>query len=593
MLVFISETLNQRDGGLSFMRIALLIIACIIAPLHSACAILPSVDGIEFLGQYVLLDTENRTAQQILHAPGFSESPYGHLIRTASDTDHIWVKWEIEIKQPLSFSPVVFLEYPFPRFQSGMKAGYLYVAANGTIIASTRQDKSFESFLLPLPPDLPAGRYELLFSIQSSLHHYPFVPVLTSKSEIRLHQNRELVTTLPAIGFIGGIVLLGLFLFIQMRDSLFLWFSVCYTFESFRIALLHYPLPLFPAFEQLPHLSDQLLLTFGLISYYLFMRQLLSLHENTPRLNRMMQLMCLLLLVILPWQLLNPGFERCLATFYFSLPLSLFLLSALIKIIRNKSITPQWMPWGWLVTTSGYLLVFIASLFIKTATIRNIYNISLLIMCIETFLFGIYSGYKVRELKVQNSESRWEALHAQLNPHFVFNVMNNLGGLDSLQKVDRITADFAEFLRYILTSRLKKTVPLCAEIEALHHYIAMDSIRFDEEAEVSFNIPDTLQSVPIIPLLLQPLLENALKHTRAQKLVPNIGIEAEAYQKSGILLRVTNNGTWEKSSKAHGTATGIQNLQERLRLAYQGKAQLKFEHGNNFIAATISIASLS
>ncbi|MDF7808836.1 histidine kinase [Pontiellaceae bacterium B12219] len=545
--------------------------------------------GIDILKQELLLDAEPLTPEEIAGSSAFKASAYNRYIYTGHNKEQVWIKWSIHLPAPLKYQAVVFMDYPLSHYQSDLKNPRLHILKNGRIVETTSQTETFDNLMLPIPAHLEPGYYELLLSFTTDLKDFPLVPLIGSETEVRSMREKELATSQLTTGFMTGMILLSLFLYIQLRAPVFLWFSCCYTFGTLRACIRHYPSDLLPGIEQSSLMIAQLLLTVGAIFHYLFMCNLLNLKAHVPRLNRPLKWLILLLLAALPWQISHAGFLSSCYSFLIFIVYTTVLLCSLIHLIRRKSIHPGWIPWGWLATILGYLLVFLASFAFEPEVIRDLYRPALLIMCIETFLFGIYSGYKVREMSQQISESRAEALHAQLNPHFVFNVMNNLSGLDSLKKIDHISAEFAEFLRYILTSRLKKTVPLREEIDALKHYTAMDAIRFDQQATVEFLIPSELHSVRIAPLLLQPLLENALKHTRAQKLKPRITVSAQQQDKNSLRLCVENNGTWKEESRTDGTLTGLSNLKERLAVSYGKKGKLQFIHTTDQVCVTLII----
>lgn len=119
-----------------------------------------------------------------------------------------------------------------------------------------------------------------------------------------------------------------------------------------------------------------------------------------------------------------------------------------------------------------------------------------------------------KELEESNAQARYMALQSQLNPHFLFNSLNTLIAEIEYNPANAVafTRNLSDTYRYILYSQDKQTVPISEELDFLETYIKLHQVRLGECIEVDCRIPENLTDMPIPPLTLQLLAENAVKH---------------------------------------------------------------------------------
>lgn len=171
-------------------------------------------------------------------------------------------------------------------------------------------------------------------------------------------------------------------------------------------------------------------------------------------------------------------------------------------------------------------------------------------------------------------ESRLAALQAQMQPHFLFNSLNVCAGLvhtdpDAAEAtVDRL----AGFLRYALVSTERRLVPLDEELDAISGYLEVQQRRFGER--LRFDVRSEAVGWSIPPMLLQPIVENAILHGIST--VPRGGtVHVHAHARAGCLVVVVeDDGVGPGASDHAGTGHGQRNVRERLRLMYGARARL-------------------
>lgn len=181
-------------------------------------------------------------------------------------------------------------------------------------------------------------------------------------------------------------------------------------------------------------------------------------------------------------------------------------------------------------------------------------------------------------------------LRNQVNPHFLFNTLNNLYAL-SLQKSER-TADsilkLSSVLRYVLYETNVDLVPFTQESEIMRSYIDIELLRMDNNAGQQFSISAD-QSYQIPPLIWLPILENLFKHTR---MVEHLEVDFRfTILKHQLHVYCKNN--WVKPGADNGPkqgGIGLENLKKRLQLLYPDQHELHTHHEGNYFITEVSIA---
>jgi two-component system, LytTR family, sensor kinase len=188
------------------------------------------------------------------------------------------------------------------------------------------------------------------------------------------------------------------------------------------------------------------------------------------------------------------------------------------------------------------------------------------------------------ELMVQNKASELLLLRSQLNPHFLFNTLNNIYSL--VNKKDDSAPDaitrLSDILRYVLYEANSDRVNLAKEIEYLKSYIELQKLRTAEKDFVEFTVKGDVSSAEIAPMLLIPFIENAFKHGTKKNMSP--GIKIEIVVDDFISFRISNHINPNQSvNKDKIGGVGLNNVVRRLDLLYPGRHLIEiYQHEDLF-----------
>jgi signal transduction histidine kinase len=208
--------------------------------------------------------------------------------------------------------------------------------------------------------------------------------------------------------------------------------------------------------------------------------------------------------------------------------------------------------------------------------------------CIYFFyhLFDRFNRSEIERLRLATTvkESELRALKSQVNPHFIFNSLNSLRALidEDPARARQSVTQLANLLRYSLQSGQLETVPFEDELRVVNDYLALEQVRHEERLRVRLDIaPETL-ALPIPPMLLQTLVENAVKYgISTQPEGGEIAIIARR-ENDSLKLQVTNPGALAatadataRARSAASTGVGLKNAANRLRLLFGERATLQ------------------
>lgn len=191
---------------------------------------------------------------------------------------------------------------------------------------------------------------------------------------------------------------------------------------------------------------------------------------------------------------------------------------------------------------------------------------SIVIFAIEVLLYRRRVADDERALAKAESEVaayRYEALKNQLNPHFLFNSLNALAALayEDAERTNLFAKRLSYVYRYLLTTSEQPLVPLADELRFLDAYLYLENVRFGAALNVRIDAPDEAQRLRIVPVTLQTLVENALKHNVCTEQLPlHVTIKVEQSVERPLLL-VSNN--IQPRHDVSSTGIGLSNLRRR------------------------------
>ena len=168
-------------------------------------------------------------------------------------------------------------------------------------------------------------------------------------------------------------------------------------------------------------------------------------------------------------------------------------------------------------------------------------------------------------------EARLSTLRYQLNPHFIFNVLNTLDAMSgrSAESMSDFLQKISRYLREILAPRDKILLPLHMELEAVKAYMDIEKVRFQDELIVSMEIDPGTTEIAVPDMIFQPLVENAVKYGMRTSPMPLKIIIKIALHDDFLVVGVKNSGAWiDPETNPSPTRIGLANLTERLELFY-------------------------
>lgn len=216
--------------------------------------------------------------------------------------------------------------------------------------------------------------------------------------------------------------------------------------------------------------------------------------------------------------------------------------------------------------------------FIENESIRYYFFPLLFTTLVSLFFHLIYFYKALQERKVAEQKiiagtatSKFDALKNQLDPHFLFNSLNVLSALIEENPVtaQKFTGSLSKVYRYVLEQKSKELVSVTEELNFAQTYMDLLKVRFEDGIRFNITSEFTNPDAKVIPLSLQLLLENTVKHN---KITPNSPLEIYIQEENGFL--VVKNKLQPKEILKHGSGVGLKNIQERYHLITDRKVEI-------------------
>jgi len=195
-------------------------------------------------------------------------------------------------------------------------------------------------------------------------------------------------------------------------------------------------------------------------------------------------------------------------------------------------------------------------------------------------------------IEKEKIDSELKYLKSQINPHFLFNTLNNIYGLslENSAKTPELILKLSDFLSFSLYESNQKLIPLEKEIALMNDFISLEESRFEDRVKVSIDLEgNTFNSVLIPPLILVPFVENAFKHSlKNETEIAAIKINLKA-DKDTVNLRVENSKPIEPISDNKKNGLGLMNIKKRLDIVYGDNYMLNISDESNKYAIDLLI----
>ncbi len=175
------------------------------------------------------------------------------------------------------------------------------------------------------------------------------------------------------------------------------------------------------------------------------------------------------------------------------------------------------------------------------------------------------------ESKLQNliTSAELETLKSQINPHFLFNSLNSISSLTitSPEKAQEMVIKLSDFLRYSLSHDKNEKTSLRKEFENLKRYLEIEKVRFGKRLNFVYNIPENCYNQQIPNMILQPLIENSIKHG-VYNSSDEVQVEISCKNEKAYLVIEISNDYDPEVKKPKGEGIGLKNIRKRLQLIY-------------------------
>jgi len=194
------------------------------------------------------------------------------------------------------------------------------------------------------------------------------------------------------------------------------------------------------------------------------------------------------------------------------------------------------------------------------------------------------------ELENQKLKNELELLKSQVNPHFLFNTLNNIDSLIVKEpaKASKALIALSEIMRYMLYETKGSQVGLSGEISHIRNIIALQALRFRQPGYVSFILNGSPENHKVAPLIFIPFIENAFKYAYYSDSLPVVTIRFDINEKE-ILFACSNFYNCQKNEVISNSGIGLSNLRKQLSLLYPDRHELKVEKKNTKFEAVLRL----
>jgi two-component sensor histidine kinase len=264
---------------------------------------------------------------------------------------------------------------------------------------------------------------------------------------------------------------------------------------------------------------------------------------------------------------------REIRSFYVSASLYAVVIPALwiLNLMTGGKFWAQWPTFGWGVGLAVHGLRVFAG--------RSVFGTEWEEKKVDEIMARENLKLVSREKQLMQAQMRM--LQAQIEPHFLFNTLANIQSLivRAPDKASLMMDNFIAYLRESLSASRAQEGTVQQEFALVRHYLDLIKIRMADRLQFELSLAPGLESTPLAPMLLQPLVENAIKHGLEPKVEGGVvrvdARRANASEGDWMLVTVEDNGLgFSENADSKGTGVGLSNLRERLAVLYDGRATI-------------------
>ena len=210
------------------------------------------------------------------------------------------------------------------------------------------------------------------------------------------------------------------------------------------------------------------------------------------------------------------------------------------------------------------------------------------LICMSVGLRYLFVQYESERQLIIQSKARLQALQARIRPHFLFNSMNTIASLvhDSPDQAEQATVNLSHLFRASLSE--VNLIPLAQEVSLTKDYIDLEYLRLEERLNVEWNCMGTDKDVLIPPLTLQPLVENAIYHG-IEPMIDGGTICISSELVHNNLIITLSNPLIKSSEKKQGNQMALNNIKERLDIAFKGRSKFTINQTDTLFTVEITL----
>lgn len=254
--------------------------------------------------------------------------------------------------------------------------------------------------------------------------------------------------------------------------------------------------------------------------------------------------------------------------------LAIFIISIGLKKYVLYHFLPdvELQPLAYEIYLTISIFSFIAGLAILIKLIKRYYLLSI----------------EKKEIEKKNIQAELKALTSQVNPHFIFNVLNNIDEMmyENREKASEYIYSLSKIMRYMLEEYDNK-IMLKTELDYIKNFLDLSAFSYQEKDFIQFKIKGEIKNIAIPPKLFIPLIENTIKHSNKKGALKGIFITFEINDNNIILY--TKNYCKQNPVKSNRKALGINNLEQRLKLLYDENYELIIEKNDSTFETFLKI----